>query len=70
MKDIILHKELDVTGKGTVYVFSLSDNKLHMNDLAIGGNITINGVVRKISAIELARNGFGVFQDTVGVIAV
>ena len=70
MKDLKIDKELEVTGKGTVYVTSLSKNKLHINDLAIGEKIIINGVVREIRNIEMARNGLGAVVDTVGIIAV
>lgn len=70
MKEIISHKEIYVTGRGTVYVTSLSENNLHINDINIGQSIIINGVVRKIKNVEMARNGFGVVKDTVGIIAV
>jgi len=69
MKEIISHKETYVTGRGTVYVTSLSENNLHINDINIGQSIIINGVVRKIKNVEMARNGFGAVQDVVGIIA-
>ena len=70
MKEIKIQSEFEITGRGTVYVTSLSENELHINDLAINENVIINGVVRRISTIEMARNGMGVVQDTVGIIAV
>ena len=69
MKELIIDKEVEIVGKGTVYITSLKKNKLHINDLAIGGNVIINGVVRKIRTIEMARNEMGVVKDTVGIIA-
>lgn len=70
MKDLIIDKELEIVGRGTVYVTSLNKNKLHINNLAINENVIINGVVRRIRTIEMARNGMGVVKDTVGIIAV
>ena len=70
MKEIISHKEIDVVGRGTIYITSLSENNLHINDLEIGKNVIINNVVRKIRNVEMARDGFGVVKDTVGIIAV
>jgi hypothetical protein len=70
MKEIISHKEIEVIGRGTVYVTSLKENNLHINDINIGQSIIINGVVRKIKNVEMARDGFGVVKDGVGIIAV
>jgi len=70
MKNLKIDKELEVIGRGTIYVTSLSKNKLHINDLAIGQKVIINGVVRQIRNIEMARNGHGVVVDTIGIIAV
>jgi hypothetical protein len=68
MKDLKTKNSFEITGRGLVFVTSLTENNLHINDLKIGQEVIIENVVRKIRGIEMARNGFGAVQDTIGIL--
>lgn len=68
MKEINSNGNFNIVGKGTVYITSLTENNLHINDLNVGDEIIIDNVIHKIREIELARNGFGVAKDDIGIL--
>lgn len=68
MKEIVIQNEFEITGRGTVCVVSMEENKLHITDINVGDTVIINNVVRKVRGIEMARNGHGNVVDTIGLL--
>ena len=68
MKELKTKNSFEITGRGLVFLTSLTENNLHINDLNVGQEVIIENVVRKIRGIECARNGFGVVTDEIGIL--
>ena len=68
MKELKTIDSFEITGRGLVYLTSLTENDLHINDLKIGQEVIIENVVRRIRGIECARNGHGVVTDEIGIL--
>lgn len=70
MKDLLVQQDIYVTGRGTVLILSLEENKLKIGDLKRGEIISYENKFYTILKMESMKKLFGteVFQDKIGLI--